>query len=474
MGLFKDRKSNLGYFILSFIILFIVSFFMLFFMEREIRSSKLTEIKQNELNVMDLQINFLSRDVGTVISDLKYLNNGYSYLLQNPENYDDIKRNWIQFFEQKRIYSNIKYIDYSGVEQINIIFDKTQTSPTLKLVSPVYDQNNNNIGEITIEYMIKDLMESFRALSRSSYGDMLILNDKGIYVSYEKDNNQFDFSRSYPQKWEIIKAGDGQLVSNDGIFTFRKVSLDEKIVPESNIQKDKNQDLGYGNWYIVSIVTKDVYNTFYMINNPFKLGLDVLRQNFLYFFFIIIIAVVMGFLLYVNRKTYDKIKYFSEYDVLTKVYNRRAGLERLNVHFPVNDRRHFLVSLCFIDINGLKEINDTLGHKCGDDIIFTVANVINNSIREHDFVMRLGGDEFLVVFNGIDTDVAEKVWKRISKAYDDINNNENRPYIISVSHGIIDYNNSELTNIDELISKADEKMYKEKQILKENLHVVRE
>lgn len=474
MGLFKDRKSNLGYFILSFIILFIVSFFMLFFMEREIRSSKLTEIKQNELNVMDLQINFLSRDVGTVISDLKYLNNGYSYLLQNPENYDDIKRNWIQFFEQKRIYSNIKYIDYSGVEQINIIFDKTQTSPTLKLVSPVYDQNNNNIGEITIEYMIKDLMESFRALSRSSYGDMLILNDKGIYVSYEKDNNQFDFSRSYPQKWEIIKAGDGQLVSNDGIFTFRKVSLDEKIVPENNIQKDKNQDLGYGNWYIVSIVTKDVYNTFYMINNPFKLGLDVLRQNFLYFFFIIIIAVVMGFLLYVNRKTYDKIKYFSEYDVLTKVYNRRAGLERLNVHFPVNDRRHFLVSLCFIDINGLKEINDTLGHKCGDDIIFTVANVINNSIREHDFVMRLGGDEFLVVFNGIDTDVAEKVWKRISKAYDDINNNENRPYIISVSHGIIDYNNSELTNIDELISKADEKMYKEKQILKENLHVVRE
>lgn len=474
MGLFKDRKSNLGYFILSFIILFIVSFFMLFFMEREIRSSKLTEIKQNELNVMDLQINFLSRDVGTVISDLKYLNNGYSYLLQNPENYDDIKRNWIQFFEQKRIYSNIKYIDYSGVEQINIIFDKTQTSPTLKLVSPVYDQNNNNIGEITIEYMIKDLMESFRALSRSSYGDMLILNDKGIYVSYEKDNNQFDFSRSYPQKWEIIKAGDGQLVSNDGIFTFRKVSLDEKIVPEDNIQKDKKQDLGYGNWYIVSIVTKDVYNTFYMINNPFKLGLDVLRQNFLYFFFIIIIAVVMGFLLYVNRKTYDKIKYFSEYDVLTKVYNRRAGLERLNVHFPVNDRRHFLVSLCFIDINGLKEINDTLGHKCGDDIIFTVANVINNSIREHDFVMRLGGDEFLVVFNGIDTDVAEKVWKRISKAYDDINNNENRPYIISVSHGIIDYNNSELTNIDELISKADEKMYKEKQILKENLHVVRE
>lgn len=474
MGLFKDRKSNLGYFILSFIILFIVSFFMLFFMEREIRSSKLTEIKQNELNVMDLQINFLSRDVGTVISDLKYLNNGYSYLLQNPENYDDIKRNWIQFFEQKRIYSNIKYIDYSGVEQINIIFDKTQTSPTLKLVSPVYDQNNNNIGEITIEYMIKDLMESFRALSRSSYGDMLILNDKGIYVSYEKDNNQFDFSISYPQKWEIIKAGDGQLVSNDGIFTFRKVSLDEKIVPEGNVQKDKKQDLGYGNWYIVSIVTKDVYNTFYMINNPFKLGLDVLRQNFLYFFFIIIIAVVMGFLLYVNRKTYDKIKYFSEYDVLTKVYNRRAGLERLNVHFPVNDRRHFLVSLCFIDINGLKEINDTLGHKCGDDIIFTVANVINNSIREHDFVMRLGGDEFLVVFNGIDTDVAEKVWKRISKAYDDINNNENRPYIISVSHGIIDYNNSELTNIDELISKADEKMYKEKQILKENLHVVRE
>lgn len=181
----------------------------------------------------------------------------------------------------------------------------------------------------------------------------------------------------------------------------------------------------------------------------------------------------MGFLMHINRKTYETIKYYSEYDSLTNVYNRRAGIDKLNLMFPSSERRHFMVSLCFIDINGLKEVNDTLGHMYGDELISTVSDIIKKIIRDHDFVMRLGGDEFLIVFNGIGIDIAESVWERIVKTYEHINKNEDRPYIISVSHGIIDYDNMQSYNIDELISKADEKMYEEKQIIKRGLNVIR-
>lgn len=69
--------------------------------------------------------------------------------------------------------------------------------------------------------------------------------------------------------------------------------------------------------------------------------------------------------------------------------------------------------------------------------------------------------------------MAEKVWGRIMTSYEYVNEHENRPYIISVSHGIIEYDNREKSHIDELINKADEKMYVEKQIIKADLNVIR-
>ena len=69
--------------------------------------------------------------------------------------------------------------------------------------------------------------------------------------------------------------------------------------------------------------------------------------------------------------------------------------------------------------------------------------------------------------------MAESVWERIVQSYNQINQNEKRPYIISVSHGIVDYDNRQKTQIDELINLADEKMYNEKQIIKAGLSVIK-
>ena len=105
------------------------------------------------------------------------------------------------------------------------------------------------------------------------------------------------------------------------------------------------------------------------------------------------------------------------YDQLTGAYNRRSGLAKLNRILHEDNRRSLTLSLCFIDINGLKEVNDHLGHKYGDELIISVVKGITDEIRDEDFVIRMGGDEFLVVIKGIGADLSEKVWERINDEY---------------------------------------------------------
>lgn len=127
------------------------------------------------------------------------------------------------------------------------------------------------------------------------------------------------------------------------------------------------------------------------------------------------------------------------YDGLTKIYNRRSGIPKLSKMLDGIDSINVTMSLCYVDIDGLKQVNDALGHKYGDDLILTVIGVIKRLIREDDFVIRLGGDEFLIVFKNADINVAKNIWNRISEAYCEINKSLEKPYIISVSHGIVCY-----------------------------------
>ena len=164
--------------------------------------------------------------------------------------------------------------------------------------------------------------------------------------------------------------------------------------------------------------------------------------------------------------------YFDQhiYDDLTKVYNRGAGLAKLTKMIQ-NDGRYLRLSLCFIDINGLKQVNDILGHKVGDELIVSAIQPIQASIRDHDYIIRMGGDEFLIVLVNTRMEAAEKIWMRILGMYRSINKNENKPYVISVSHGIVEYYDHKDISVDALIKEADERMYEEKRNMKETLKI---
>jgi diguanylate cyclase (GGDEF)-like protein len=86
----------------------------------------------------------------------------------------------------------------------------------------------------------------------------------------------------------------------------------------------------------------------------------------------------------------------------------------------------------------------------------------------------MGGDEFLIAFSRTGTEAVESVWQRILKKIDEVNQKENRPYIISVSHGVVTCEKEHTcATTDRLIKEADKRMYEEKSEMKRGFHSVK-
>ena len=524
-----NKRNTIGYFIISFALVFVLSFLVLFFLEKEVRTTKIEAVQSQEQRVVKLENDFMGREFSMVLSDLHYLHHAFENELVDTNNYVNVAANWAEFSTQRRIYDQIRYIDANGDEKIRInISEKgghivsvkdlqnkkdryyfTETvklneesvyvspldlnieqgkieipyKPMIRLSTPVYDEKGKLQGIIVLNYLADYMLSGFRDLANNSQGEIILLNANGYSLSSSNPENDWNFmfdekkgktfEHEFPNEWKSIIENKSQFTTEKGLITVTPVVLSHKFNADKMNTHDQQITLGDGNWYIVSLIERTQKNGELFNDNVWAMALDVFVKNIYYFIMMGIIGIV-GFLVYVNRKTYSRIKYYSEFDPLTKTFNRRAGIAKLNELFPSDDRRQFLVSLCFIDINGLKEVNDTLGHKMGDELIITVADIIKRTIREQDFLVRLGGDEFLIVFNGIGIDMAEKIWERIIQEYNKINTTEDRTYLISVSHGVVDFDNKQKTHVDDLISAADEKMYHEKQIIKANLSVIKE
>ena len=103
----------------------------------------------------------------------------------------------------------------------------------------------------------------------------------------------------------------------------------------------------------------------------------------------------------------EKIKQLAFYDTLTKLPNRHLLIDRLEQVISRAKRNKCLGALLFIDLDNFKELNDTLGHAKGDDLLQQVANRLLECVRDTDIVARLGGDEFVVVLDSLSYDVEQ-------------------------------------------------------------------
>lgn len=163
-----------------------------------------------------------------------------------------------------------------------------------------------------------------------------------------------------------------------------------------------------------------------------------------------------------RRKMEEIIKHQAHYDVLTNLPNRKFFMEFLSQEVAQARRNGKKLALMFMDLNGFKKVNDTLGHDCGDRLLQGVAQRLKACIREADIVARLGGDEFTVLMTDITkTDDVDIVLKKILGVFE-------TPFILdgaavesATSIGVSIFPDDGESGED-LMKKADSAMYEAK------------
>lgn len=152
----------------------------------------------------------------------------------------------------------------------------------------------------------------------------------------------------------------------------------------------------------------------------------------------------------------------SHTDELTGLHNRRGFLELARQHLRVASRAGAPVLLCFIDMDGLKPINDRLGHEAGDGALSELAEVLRRTFRESDILARLGGDEFVVMAALAPEHAAEAIVARLHAQLAAFNAAAERPYALGVSVGVTVCDPSKPESIEALLARADALMYAQK------------
>ena len=149
-------------------------------------------------------------------------------------------------------------------------------------------------------------------------------------------------------------------------------------------------------------------------------------------------------------------------DELTKVLNRRAGKERLDLMLEQSRKEERPLCVVLLDINQLKTINDNYGHIEGDRLLKYVTCLAKESIGEEDMIFRLSGDEFVIAYYGEDILGTEERMRLIQKEIDKRREEFSIFYPVSFSYGAIQVYPSDTMSVSDILGKADEQMYVQK------------
>ena len=164
----------------------------------------------------------------------------------------------------------------------------------------------------------------------------------------------------------------------------------------------------------------------------------------------------------VKQRT-EKLELLSRTDALTGLLNRQHLDITLLKSLRAAQRRNEPIVITYIDIDDFKIVNDTQGHQQGDVILKLISDALTDVSRAEDYVFRVGGDEFCIIKPNCDLNAAKNHW--LPRLLEHIASKEGAPHI---SVGFAQTGPNDYLSAEELMQRADEAMYKEKQRMKKN------
>jgi diguanylate cyclase (GGDEF)-like protein/PAS domain S-box-containing protein len=163
-----------------------------------------------------------------------------------------------------------------------------------------------------------------------------------------------------------------------------------------------------------------------------------------------------------RKRAEAAIRTLSLADELTGLYNRRGFLAFSKQHLNSLHRSNKSVVVVYADLDGLKVINDSFGHKEGDRALVKTAELLKESFRSSDVLARLGGDEFTALAAVDPGGGVERLLSRLQQRFDDYNASREVPYKLSISIGVVQRDDDGTQSMEDLMALADLVMYKNK------------
>lgn len=275
-------------------------------------------------------------------------------------------------------------------------------------------------------------------------------SEMGIIYLVNKENRSL-----MPKAHYGVKADLPEMGIEDG---YPGIALHEKrhilIQPESGMLRD-GIDLGFATGtpaelvYIPLIFNEDVLGILVLGSTGSYTREDI--QLFDYLANQISIALD-------NAMLHAKVREISIIDSLTRLNNRHYLNDRLQGLWSKCQRHNIKLAVILADIDNFKIINDTYGHKKGDEVLEHVANVLLSHARKEDIVVRYGGEEFVIILEGSDSVKAVEFAERIRKTTESVS----FPWMegsVTLSLGVAIYPDVDVNDADKLLQEADKAMY---------------
>ena len=530
--LFKSRKTVLAYCLGLFAVLSLFHFLLVCLLQADNSKARLEKAISGEQHLQRLIDSDLSLRVGRTVSDVLYLADRINEFGIGSESLGALTRDFVSLSDHRQVYDFIRLFDVKSEEMLRVnyysegsyalsglfrvqlpentpFFEEASKmtygqvyvsrlelfrdggvlhrplKPLITIATPIF-RDGVRLGVFAVCYNAKYILNVFQEVSAGSEGQMLWLNADGYYLSNSQDPES-EFAFSFEDKQDITfqaKYSDafsrmtrekkGFFETHDGYYIFSSIAPYNGYLGNGARLYNSGYKLGEGNWLAVSFLSRQDLRELGITTSFLDTVGYILHVQWPVYLFIFLLSLVLGLLLVYGKLSRDRIRYFSEYDAMTGALNRRAGVAALEKSCRDAVRDQQKLSVCFTDVDGLKQVNDQLGHEKGDELLVGVVGGIKRCIRQQDYVIRLGGDEFLIVFMKAGVEQAENAWQRICDEYDRVNTTEHRPYLLSASHGIAEITPDVRRVIDEVLSEADAKMYAEKRLIKMGLKVIRE
>ncbi|MDC7234925.1 MAG: diguanylate cyclase [Spirochaetales bacterium] len=508
-------RRYISYFLITMLVTILVLFTGLYMN----KAQRIQELKiQSEAQIRYLG-NLIEGHFLSVQSDILFLpelNELIRYKdIQNDSDKKSIELEFLNFSRSKAVYDQIRYIDAKGMEIIRVNYntgspyivgesvlqDKSNRyyfsesislehgkiyispldlnkenglieqplKPMIRFGTPIVNSRGDKTGVLILNYLAGEFLEELDSVTLSSPGNFSLLNEEGYWLSQDDPDREWGFM--YPEKQDYsLKKENPELWTELRMDIFEQILIDDKLYTFMEIRPLGEMGIAVNSprWYLM--------NTICFRELKFSRK-DLFHKLLLYSF---VAAIFFGILTYFlagaveqRNRLKEELTHSALYDSLTGLANRTLLRTRIIQHIEEYKRYRQKFAVMFIDLDGFKKVNDTMGHDAGDELLIMVAERLTGTVRSSDTVARVGGDEFVILMTHLEqrndcSIIAEKVLKSLGKDFS-IGDNVAE---IGASIGVVFVKDEDDPQIDDLLSRADQAMYAVKKMGKGNFRIV--